>query len=318
MLVALSAIAAWPFIGVSSELLNLGVTVLIFAALAYSLEAVYATVGLLALSQGAVWGVGAYVGALTIIHYHFPFLLALLAGGIGGAIAGFLVGLPSLRTKGHYYLILTFAAAEAARISGDNWWGLLKGSFGITLVEPAVILGTPLGTTTQLYFLALGGLLVVIVGLTLLQRLRMGRLMLAVRENEKLAESLGIRTGWSKLSAFALAGFLAGIVGVIYLHYVLHIEPDLFGGWAGVQIALILLIGGSRSRLGPIAGAVVVFMVPPLLHLDPLVTQMTYGVALIALILFVPRGIAGGVAAAMQVVAQTVVLRFRSLSADRT
>lgn len=220
-------------------------------------------------------------------------MVGVLGAGIAGLVAGLIVGIPSLRARGHYYLIVTFAAAEAVRVLADNTWPILNGPEGLTLVQSPSLFGLTVTSLQGLLYLNGALLILIMLALSVLRGSRRGRVMYAIRENEALARSLGIEIWPTKLLAFAIGGGMAGVVGAVYVPNLLHIEPDLFGGWAGVQIALILLIGGTRHTLGPFVGALLVVMAPSAVGLGPAATQITYGVALIVLILFMPKGIVG-------------------------
>jgi branched-chain amino acid transport system permease protein len=300
-LVIVAFVVLWPVIVRSEELIYLGVTIMVYAALAYSLDAVYSTVGLLPMSQGMVWGVGAYLGVILALHVNLPFLLTLLLAGLAAAVVNLLVVLPALRLSGHYYLIMTFAAAEAVTASVTNISSpALGGALGLTLVQPAELFGYSFQSSTQLLYLAGGLLIVVMLVLAWLRATRLGRGMVSVRENPTLARALGVQPWKYLMAAFAISGFLAGMIGVIYAYQSLNVSAGLFDGWASVQIALVLLIGGSRTRLGPFAGALVVYMLPQILGLGPVATQIAYGISLMALILFLPSGLVGGLPAAMR------------------
>ncbi len=289
------AAVVFPVVIESQELIYLGVLAMIYAALAYSHDAIYSTVGLLPMAQALAWGAGAYTGALLMIHTELPYLLCAAAGGVAGATCNALVVLPSLRLRGGYYLILTFAAAQMAVVVVTNLnLDQLGGGSGLIVGDVPRILGQDFLTTTQLLRLAAAFLVFVMVVVFALRASRLGRAMVAVRENESVARSLGLRPWRFLLAAFTISGFLAGTLGLVYANLSLILEPKLFGAWSSVEIALVLLIGGAGTRIGPLVGAAVIVFLPEMLGLEPSATQIVYGLLLIAIMLFMPRGIMGG------------------------
>ena len=123
-----------------------------------------------------------------------------------------------------------------------------------------------------------------------------GRTLRAIRENEKLAASLGIDVGRHKIGAFVVSGVFAGVSGVLLGYFLGHISPQQFASFPSIYLALMVMIGGARLLAGPLAGGILVAFLPELLSLDPVESRIVYGVCLIAVILLLPNGLIAGIA----------------------
>lgn len=291
-----TAFAIVPATAPSAHLLQVTTLALIFAIPAIGLSLLYGEAGQMSVANGALYGVGAYVGAIGAREELFAFWTSVPCAAFAGALAAFLVGLTALRVKGHYFLIVTFAFAELWRISLVNLKIVTGGNQGVLVLDdvhvPAI---GELRSLGQIYYLALGFVLAASLCVLLLRFSSFGKSLRAVRENERLAISLGLNAPMVRLAAFAVSGALAGVAGTLYAYTVKHIGPDLFGAHAGIQLVLILLIGGARSPIGPIVGSLIFFLVPEVIALDPVSTQIVYGTVLILIVLLSPDGLAPGI-----------------------
>ena len=286
-------LAFFPATGPSSQLLQLVTLSLIFSIPVTGLSLLYGEGGQMSVASGALYGVGAYTGALGASSHVFSFWAALPMAAVAGAVAALVVGLTALRVRGHYFLIVTFAFAELWRIMTVNLRGLTGGNQGILVLDDIPLFGVADGgSLLGLYYLALVFVAFASLAVLLLRFSSFGRALRAMRENERLAISLGLNAPLVRLAAFAVSGALAAIGGVIYAYNVKHIGPDLFGAYAGIQIVLVLLIGGPRSPIGPVVGSLIFFLTPELIHLDPVTTQIVYGVVLILIVHLAPSGLA--------------------------
>jgi branched-chain amino acid transport system permease protein len=286
-------LALVPGTGPSSQLLQLMTLALIFAIPVMGLGLLYGEGGQMSVANGALYGVGAYTGALGASSQLFSFWPALPLAAIAGAGAALVVGLTALRVRGHYFLIVTFAFAELWRIATVNLRTLTGGNQGILVLDDIPLFGlADGGALLSLYYLSLAFAGLASLAVVVLRFSSFGRALRAVRENERLAISLGLNAPLVRLSAFAVSGALAAIGGVVYAYNVKHVGPDLFGAYAGIQIVLVLLIGGPRSPIGPIVGSMIFLLTPEFIYLDPVTTQIVYGVVLILIVHLAPNGLA--------------------------
>ena len=239
--------------------------------------------GLLSLGQGGFMAIGAYVSGYLTSVVEWPFELALVCGGIMSGVVGLLVGIPSLRIKGVYLVIMTMGFGEIVRVFFLNFepTGAASGLGGI-----------PSYTTLPVVVVA------VVISLLLCFQIRgsrIGRALEAVREDELAAEVIGINLTRIKVAIFGLGAFLAGIGGGLFAHYATFIDPGQFGFQRSAEIFMMVVLGGMGNFLGATLGALVVTILPELLRFgDMQQWRMTFFGALLVVIMIVrPRGLIG-------------------------
>ncbi|MGL5615448.1 MAG: branched-chain amino acid ABC transporter permease [Sarcina sp.] len=249
--------------------------------LALSLNLITGITGQLCLGHAGFMAVGAYAGAIVSTKLNLPFVVALIAGGVLAALISVIIGIPTLRLSGDYFAITTLASGEIIRVLITNI-DYLGGPRGIT--------GIPNKTNfTWAFFLMV---LIAIIILNLIKSAK-GRAMISVRENEIASEAMGINTFNTKLLAFVIAAFFAGIAGSLYAHYVGFIEPNGFGFVRSTEILTFVVLGGMGSMSGSVIGAIILTFLPELLRGIKDLRMIIYSVALILLMIFRPKGIMG-------------------------
>jgi branched-chain amino acid transport system permease protein len=250
--------------------------------------------------------IGAYATTILMTRLHFPFILSFPCAGLCAALVGMVFGLPSLRIKGFYLALATLAAQYLIHwylLHGGNFTGHL---FGLSV--PRAGIGRFALASDRTYFLfAIFMLLLMSYFAKNIERSKIGRAFIAVRDNDLAAEIMGINIFKYKLSAFFIGSFYAGIAGAMWAHYLLRIHPDYFSLMDSIWYLGFLVVGGLGSAMGPIFGAIVyiglkelVSLITPFLGgLFPgISTNIFSGLALIiyslvvmVFLLFEPRGI---------------------------
>lgn len=290
----------------TSRLLSLAVTAAIYVIAVNGLHIVFSYTGQLSLAHTTLWGLGAYTTALLIQHYGWATPLLFPFAAFAGALGAVVIGIPAFRTGGFSFAIITFAFAELMRLVANNWRSLTNGSDGITVIASPTSLG-PISFDTfdhldNFYYLALGVAYLSVVCVLLIRQSHLGRTFIAIRENEQLAQSVGINIYLHKLIAFAISGAFAGVAGVLFVYHQSHVEPgplSPFVAFFTIQFLLMILIGGRSSVVGPTLGAIVVVFGPELVNtilgdvLTPARSQIIFGAALAMSVLTAPNGIAG-------------------------
>lgn len=313
--VVLAAFASLPLFG-SHRLISVATSTLIFAIAAYGLYFLYSQSGQMSVAHGALMGLAAYSAALLDLHFHITFWAAIPIAMATSCAAGFLVGLPSIRVSGHYFLIVTFAFAQVFVITGENWISLTNGVDGLGVRDsPDPILGLAVDTGTGFFYLALVATALVVSVIYVLSRTRFCRLLRAARQNERLAASLGMNVLRSRFLAFAISGLFPGLAGVLYAYYLSHVQPDTFGITAGVDLILMLVLGGSSSLLGPLTGSLFYFYLPEVINLSPTVSRIVFGLLLVVTILVLPNGVAGSLVRGVRRLAAAILDRGRDPAA---
>jgi branched-chain amino acid transport system permease protein len=267
--------------------------VAIFGLVAYSLSVSFRFAGVLMLGQGAVWGVGAYTATLLHNNHGWSTWAVLPAAALTSAVSAVVIGAVALRARGHYFLIVTFVMNELI-VLGAGQVDFTGGQQGLLMLDPPNSLGPLSFDSSEARFYLYAAFLIVgmfVVGV--LAHTSLGQRMVSIRESEDLARSVSISVVATKLQAFALGGALAGIAGVLYAYHQVSVAPQLFSTLTFLQMALMLIIGGSATLLGPVVGAFLLLYLPQWLSLSPAGEQVAYGVLLIVIMLVAPRGIVG-------------------------
>ncbi len=275
--------AVVPAMG-SDYLLGIGFTLACWIALVQSWTVLSAMAGYVSLGHVVFSGLGAYVVALSWGVLPLPIALG-LAGAVAGLFA-LLVGTPVLRVRGPYFVILTFGLAELVKHAVIIIESRL-GSFS------RLLFGAP--DLLWLYVIALALAAAATLGAVLIRGSRLGRGLLALREDEVAAETVGVPTTRLKLTAFVLSAVVPGIVGGLMAVRTAYFEPmQAFDPTVSFAIVTMAVVGGSDDARGPLLGAAFFTLLSEALwaHL-PEVYMVVLGVLLILFVLFVPQGIAG-------------------------
>jgi branched-chain amino acid transport system permease protein len=235
--------------------------------------------GLLSLANAAFMGIGAYASALLALDLHWPFPAALLAGCLLAGATGFLLGLPVLRLRGVFLAIATLGFGEVVRIAALNW-DATGGPLGINAI--------PADTRLWQVVLAL-----IAAGwfFARLGHSRAGHALLAIREDESAARTMGINTLYYKNFAFVVGALLAGLAGGFSAHQTHSIEPSNFAFGLAVTILIYALVGGTGAFWGPMLGSTVLTVLPEALRFLRDVRGIFDGLVLLAIILFLPNGL---------------------------
>lgn len=260
--------------------------------------------GLISLGHGGFWGVGAYTSALLVKQAGAPFLLGLLGAGGMAALMGVFIGYPALKLRGHYFVVVTFISAIVLNLLFTNLVDLTRGPMGIPGIPFAKLeipgwfsyRFNPFKSTISYYYLVLFFLFLVMMAKTWIVRSRFGRALVAIREDEDLAASVGIDTHRYKVLIFAVATGFAGIAGSLYAHYMTVISPASFTFVGSFNLFVMNLVGGAGTLLGPVVGPVALTLVQELARIfSPVGAEIAFGVFLIVTIIFLPKGIAGSI-----------------------
>ena len=266
----------------------------IFAVLAMSLNLLLGYTGQLSLGHAAFFGIGAYTSALlTLPPLEWSFWLALPAGAALAGVAGWGIGRLALKVRGAYFVLVTISFAGVISLVSQNWMELTNGPLGLPGV-PAPELGPwSLRTKPAYYYLVLVSVALGYLVCRRLVRSRVGRAFLALRENESLAESVGVDPTRYLVVATVTSAAMAGVGGVLYAHYTRFVSPEVFLFSYTVTMVIMVIAGGKGTLAGPIVGALIFTALPEALReMVSWQWQMVlYGVLLLLLVYFLPRGI---------------------------
>jgi branched-chain amino acid transport system permease protein len=280
----------------------------IYAIAAVGLNLLIGFTGQISLGHGAFFGVGAYAGAILATKGGFPFFLAVPIAGVVSAAVGMVFGLPSARLKHLYLCIATLAGQFIIEYVLVQWDGLTGGAEGI-VVPSATLLGIDLGSDRAFFYVIfLSFVLMTWIAVNLI-RTRIGRAFIAIRDNDRAAEGMGIPIFPYKLLSFAISSFYAGFAGALFAYYTMSITPEPFNLWLSIEYIAMIIIGGLGSIPGSVFGAVFIVSLNEILShiteylmnvgvstgvaitIAPL-REFVYGLAIVLFIIFEPKGLA--------------------------
>jgi branched-chain amino acid transport system permease protein len=289
-----AAVLAFPLLLSTEYALRVSNIVLIYGMLTLGLNYTVGWTGQISLAQAAFWGIGAYTtGILTARFPLLPPWIALLASVGIAATVGVLLGLPTLKVKGHYLALATIGFGEVVQIILSNYTPLTGGADGISGIPVLSIFGYELSTELRMYYALLIFLAVLILIAVRIRNSTFGRSFVALRDDELAAEVVGIETTKTKTLAFAFGAAYAGIAGSLYAHLFRYISPDIFGFEQSLLILGMLVIGGLGSIVGALAGALVGVALPEALRIFGEYSMAIYTLLVILTIIFLPNGVAG-------------------------
>ncbi len=266
--------------------------VLVYVPVGIGFNIVVGNLGLLAFSNVAFFGVGAYTSGVLALKLGVPWWATILPAGLMGALAGCAAGVPALRGVRLFYLaIMTLAFGELLRWVYIRWVPVTGGSFGMSVPKPSVF-GWMLATEGHKFyaFLFLAVLMVVLTDRLL--RSRFGRAFMAIRGNEQAAAAMGIPTDRYILLAFAWGGFVVGIGGSMYAALVGHVTPIAFDLTELILEFAVIMVGGLGSLTGSVIGAAVITSAPEFFRNWLGFQELLFGVLIVLVILFLPKGLA--------------------------
>ncbi|HZZ61005.1 MAG TPA: branched-chain amino acid ABC transporter permease [Roseiarcus sp.] len=287
----------------------------IFIIAAMSLNLLLGYAGQLSLGHAAFFGIGAYVSALTslgftvtifgfeVTHGPWPAFVGLLFGIIASGICGFLIGKLAFRVRGAYFVIVTISFAEVVRLVALNWVELTNGPLALSNIPPITLGFDWTGSITLWgkignYYLVLAFIALAYVVIEQLVKSPFGRAMIALRENETLALSVGVSVTKYLVLAAVVSGAIAGAAGSLYAHYILIIDPMIFMFLNTVTMVIMVIAGGKGTLAGPLVGGLVFGIAPVILraYVRPEVQWILYGALMILIVYMLPDGIVPAIA----------------------
>ena len=276
--------------------------VFIYAIAGLGLMVLTGYTGQVSLGHAAFLAIGAYTHGF-LLSEGWPFIAALPVATAFSGVTGALVAIPALRLVGIYLAIATLAFSIIVEQIVTRWESVTGGGRGMS-IPAAELFGFTLATPTRFYFLCFIVLAVSMLLVMNVLRAPTGRAMLAVRDSEIAARSMGINLARTKATAFAISAALTGIAGALLAHYTRYISPEAFMLTVSIQLLLLIVVGGLGSLHGVIFGAIFVGFLPQgiaLLRdlLPPAVAQLPglepglFGLILILFLMFEPHGLYG-------------------------
>ena len=249
--------------------------------LAVSLNLINGFTGQLSLGHAGFMAVGAYASVIMTTYMELPFIVGIIAACLAAALAGFIIGVPTLRLRGDYLAIATLGFGEIIRVVLQN----------IDYVNgPAGIMGISKLSTWPWLF---GSVVITILVIVNLVNSSYGRAIISVREDEVAAELMGVNTTKYKVLAFVVGAMFAGLAGALYAHYFYIIKPETFNFMKSFDILVMVVLGGLGSTTGAIIAAIFITVLTAALQSFPAIRMILYAVILVTVMIYRPQGLMG-------------------------
>jgi len=296
ILAALLVLLSLPFY-TGSYILHVVILILFFGYLGACWNIVAGYAGQISLGHAIFLGAGAYTSTVLFLSRGVSPWIGMWVGGVSGMLLGLFVGYLTFRygLKGHYFILATMAFGALTKVIALNI-DQIGGAQGLIIPFKASFVNFQFVGKTYYYYFILFMVIGIVLICTAIERSRFGQILMAIREDEDAAESLGVNTFRYKLMAMVISSFLTSLVGPFYAFYIGYIHPDsLFTPFLSIQITLIPITGGMGSVFGPIVGSFILSPVSEItrgflgkfsgLHL------MVWGVIIMFIMILIPRGI---------------------------
>ncbi|MCR4427464.1 MAG: branched-chain amino acid ABC transporter permease [Firmicutes bacterium] len=284
-------IAAVPLVYSQEYFLHLCIMAMISAIVAVGLSLVSGYTGQMSLGHAGLYAVGAYTSALLTTRFGVSFWGAVPAVLVVSALAGVVIGAPSIRLKAGYLTISTVAFGEIVHQTARNWDKVTKGPTGIGAIPSPELFGLEVMTLRAWYYFAFVFLLIAVWISARIVNSHIGRALRAIREHEPAAQVMGINSSYYKVLVFVVSAVFAGMAGALYAHFITFIAPDNFTLNESIGFLVMTVVGGIGAISGAVFGAFVVTIIPEYLRAFGDIRLVLYGLILVLFVLFMPKGL---------------------------
>jgi ABC-type branched-subunit amino acid transport system permease subunit len=287
------AAAVVPLVTSSNYIVGIGVSALVYTVAAVALNLVYGFTGLLSFAQLGFWGIGGYTTALTVVTFGGNFWMGLVYAAVLNGIVALVVGFPMLRTNRHAFVISTLTFALLVTLVARDWVELTRGPLGIPNLPAPHAFGIVFDSTAKFYWIAWAFAVVMIAFLYALCSSRIGRTLVAIKQNEPLVRAQGISPMPYKLAAFALGAAITGAAGGVFAFYLRIIDTSFLDFYYMQTFLIIVIIGGAGSFWSVVVAGVALSALPEVLRFSADFRMMIYGLILVLAMFAMPTGVAG-------------------------
>lgn len=283
-----------------SYLIHIAILFFIYAILGVGLNLIVGYAGLLSVTHAAFYGIGAYVTAIALTQYGMNFFAAVAIGIVLSAIVSAVIGIILSKFKDDYYALASFGFNIIVFSIFLNWESITKGPLGIPGIGRPNVFGFELATNESFLVLSIAVCGVIYALAHYITNSSFGRVLKAIREDEKALEVFGYRVAYFKLAIFVIGAAMASVAGSLFASYVSYVDPSSFTLNESIFILSIIILGGLASVRGTLAGALFLILLPEVLRFVGLPTdiaaqtrQIIYGAILVLLMLYRPKGLVG-------------------------
>lgn len=281
-------------------IINLAILFAIYAILGISLNLVVGYTGLLSVTQAGFYGIGAYMTAILLTSFGLNFFVAVFTGIVVSVMASLLIGIILSRFSGDYFALGSLGFNAIIFSIFLNWQDVTRGPLGISGIPRPILFGFSFFSNASFLVLSLIFLLIVYSVSRFIVSSSFGRVLKAIREDERAIQIFGYNTKYYKLLIFIIGSALAAIAGSLFASYISYIDPSTFNISESIFILSIIILGGLANLRGSVLGALFLILLPELLRFVGFPTdiaaqmrQLVYGLLLILLMLYRPQGLMG-------------------------
>ncbi|MGA1867162.1 MAG: branched-chain amino acid ABC transporter permease [bacterium] len=284
-------ILLFPMCATNKYYISVMVVVGFYSLIVIGLAMLMGYAGQISLGHAAFYGLGAYTSGILCTRYECNPWLAILCGLILTGTVAYIIGVPSLKLKGHYLAMATLGFGEIVYIAFNELSGLTGGPSGMTSIPYLSIGGISFDTDFRFYWLLWGVVLVCIVLSMNIVNSRVGRALRAIHGSEAAAQCMGINVTYYKVQIFVLSALMASLAGSFYAHFVTFISPSSFGFMQSIMLATMVVIGGMSEIWGACLGAFILTILPEYLHLFHDYEVLIFGTILMIIMILMPKGL---------------------------
>jgi branched-chain amino acid transport system permease protein len=294
-LFGLACLIILPFVVRNIYFLHLANIAMIMIILTMGLNLLTGYAGQISIGHAAFYGIGAYTSAFLTQRLGLSFWVALPLASLNCGLIGYLIGKPTLKLKGAYLAIASIGVGEITRLVLINWTEVTGGAEGFKGIQPPRLFGFAFNTDFRYYWLLAFIVTVVFFFMNRLFNSEIGRAFRAIREEEIAAEFMGLDTASMKVRAFVISTVLAGLAGSLMAHLDGYLSPFSFNFTQSVSYLMMVLAGGLGSAWGPVIGVLLLVFTKEAFRFFDKYQLVIYGLLLVILIVFMPRGITGAI-----------------------
>lgn len=271
----------------------LGSQILIFMLFAMGYDICLGYAGMLSFGHAAFFGMGAYTTGLLILHYHANILLAIFSGVLFSVLLAFPIGFTAIRRRGIYFAMVTLAYAQMFYFVAFKWTTLTGGDDGLQGIPRPDFFGISLQSETSVYYFILGFLLLAILFAFRVVRSPFGHALVAIRESEQRAQSIGFNPASFKLIAFVISAGLCGLAGSLYCILQNFVPLQTLHWSISGDIVMMTILGGMGTLVGPLFGGMFVVLLREVLSTYTHLWALIMGISFIVIVLVFRKGVIG-------------------------
>ncbi len=249
--------------------------------------------GQISLGHAAFYGMGAYISGILTSTYGWPPWPTLILAAAATGLAAYLVGIPTLKLRGHYLVMATLGVNVVLNIVLVRWDAVTGGPSGLPGIPHLAVGGFVFDSDARNYYLIWAFTLAAVLACLNLVDSRVGRGLRAIHGSEIAANMLGVDTEAYKNRVFVLSAVLASVAGSLYAHYLGFISPRSFDIFFSIELVTMVIVGGMGNLWGTLFGAAFLTPLPQVLHFFEEYKDVLYGMVLVLILVFVPHGLGG-------------------------